>query len=53
MSTFTFVINDNYKRCFVHQYQSEILTNDLLRELVHDTSYISSKMKPLLINETI
>ena len=53
MSTFTFVINDNYKRCFVHQYQSEILTNDLLRELVHDTSYISSKMKPLLINETM
>ena len=53
MSTFTFVINDNYKRCFVHQYQSEILTNDLLRELVHDTSYISSKMKPLLINENL
>ncbi len=53
MKTFTFVINANYKRCFVHQYRSEIPTNDLFRELVHDTSHISSKMKSLLIRESL
>ena len=36
MKTFTFLVNANDKHCFVHQYQSEMPTNDLFRELVHD-----------------
>ena len=53
MKTFTFLVNANDKHCFVHQYQSEMPTNDLFRELVHDTSHISSKMKSLLIRESL
>lgn len=53
MKTFTFVINANYKHCFVHQYESEVPSNDLFRELINDTSHISSKMKSLLISETM
>lgn len=53
MKIFTFIINANYKHCFVHQYQSEIPTNNLFRELVHDTSHLSSKMKLLLIRESL
>lgn len=32
MKTFTFLVNANDKHCFVHQYQSEMPTNDLFRE---------------------
>lgn len=53
MNTFTFMINENYKDCFVHQYQSEILTKDLLIGLVHDSIHISQKMKTLFIDEII
>ena len=53
MKTFTFIINANYKDCFVHQYQSETLTMDLLTGLVHDSIHISQKMKSLFINEII
>lgn len=52
MKTFSFVIivNDN-KYCFVHQYQAETLTNDLVTVLVHETPHIPQKIKPLFINE--
>lgn len=52
MKTFSFVIivNDN-KYCFVHQYQANTLTNDLVSMLVHDTPHIPQKIKPLFINE--
>lgn len=53
MRTFTFVINANYKHCFVHQYQSEILTKDLLVKLIYDSDHISQKIQPLLVNEVI
>lgn len=53
MKTFTFIINYNYKYSFVHQYQSKVLNNDLLRKLILDASYISLKIKTLLINETM
>lgn len=52
MKTFSFVIivNDN-KSCFVHQCQVETLTNDLVAMIVHETSHIPHKIKPLFINE--
>ena len=53
MKTFTFVINANYKHCFVYQYQSEALTKNLLLDLVHNSIHISQKMKPLFIDEII
>lgn len=53
MKTFTFIVKDNYKRHFVCQSQSEELTKDLMIELVHKTSCISSKMKILLLDEIV
>lgn len=51
MKTFTFLVNTNYKQFFSAQYQSETLNKDLLIELIHDTSHISPKIKPLLTDE--
>lgn len=53
MKAFTFIINANDKHCLVHQYQSEVLTKDLLLDLVHDSIHISQKMKALFIDEII
>lgn len=53
MNTFTFVINAKFKHCFVHQYEAETLTKDLLIGLVYDSIHISQKMKPLFIDEII
>ena len=52
MKTFSFVIivNDN-RHCFAHQYKANTLTNDLVTMLVHDTSHIPEKIKPLFVNE--
>lgn len=51
MKTFTFIIDADYKYCFVHQYQSENLTKDLLVRLVHETNNVSQKKKLPLIDE--
>ena len=53
MKTFTFLVNANDKHCFVHQYQSEMPAKDIYRDLVHETTQISSKMEYKLIRESL
>ena len=53
MKTFTFLIDANDKYFYNGQCQSEMLTKELLIDLVLSTKHISHKIKPLFINEII
>lgn len=53
MKTFTFVIYDNCKHSFAHQYQSEELSTNLLVKLIRETKHICPQMKSLLIREIV